>query len=113
MPKRIIVLEKTTPNMFHVAFWVTTPAPRIAYHANASATSAYKQATAEELGALQDGSVVERVETVSVPPAATLPQMQAQLEGIWQTFQTALDNEATFTRYGTYWDGTTWTLGGA
>jgi len=113
MSKKIIVLEKLPANQFLVCFWVAVPSPRISYHENASATSAYKGATAEELGALRDGSVVERTETVTVPPSATMADMQTQLEAMWQMFQTAISNEVTYLRYGTNWDGTTWTLAGA
>ena len=113
MAKRIIILEKVNPTNWQAAFWLMVPAERVSYHANADAGSAYKLATAEELGALRDGTVLERVDTISVPPGANQAQIIAALESRWQLLQDKVTNEDTYTRYGTYWDGSAWTQAGA
>lgn len=113
MAKRIIILQKVNPTNWQTCFWLTVPAARVTFHANPDAGSAYKLASAEELGALRDGTIVERVEAIAVPPGANLAQITAALESRWQAMQEDVTNETTYTRYGSYWDGTTWTQAGA
>lgn len=113
MAKRIIILEKVNPTNWQTVFWMTVPAARVSFYANPDAGSAYKLASAEELGALRDGTVLERVDTVSVPPGATLAQITTALQNRWTALQADVDAETTYSRYGSYWDGTTWTQAGA
>jgi hypothetical protein len=113
MAKRIIILERVNPTNWQACFWLTVPAARVSFHANPDATSAYKLASAEELGALRDGTVIERVDTVSVPQNPNLAQIAAALQARWTAMQADVDAENTYGRYGTFWDGTAWTQAGA
>jgi hypothetical protein len=113
--RRVIILEKsrTERTAFRYAMWAAVPPERQAMYANASATSAFKSASAQELQDIRDGKVVELVDTLSVEDGnATLAQIKAFLQSAWQNFQNNVTSEAAFSRYGTSWDGTTWTAAG-
>jgi hypothetical protein len=117
MARQIIVLDRL-PNaggiaQYNVAFWLGVIAARQTFFANAQATSQVKGITAGELTALQNGSVVERVEQYGVDPAKTIAQIQADLVARKNVLQADLDATNQFARYGTSFDGTTWTNGGA
>lgn len=113
--KRIIVLERIeapTP-IYRVAFWADVPSARQAFYADANKISAWSGASGAEKTDLQTGAVFERVETISVPAGFNLSQMQTLLQDRWTAFQAEVTAVNTFGRYGTFWDGTSWTSGGA
>jgi hypothetical protein len=111
--KQVIILEKLPgPVTFRYLLWAAVPLARQPFYVNAAATTAYKSATAQELQDIKDGKVVERVETGSWP-GMNLAQVQTHLQDRWTAFQSEITNENTFQRYGTNWDGTTWTMTGA
>ncbi|HEY9014438.1 MAG TPA: hypothetical protein VIM84_05205 [Gemmatimonadales bacterium] len=113
MAKQVVILEQLDgPRAYRYLMWAQVPAARQAFHANADAVSELKTATAQELQDIRDGKVIERVETGNWP-GMTLAQVQTQLQNRWTAFQADVTGEATFSRYGTMWDGTTWTAGGA
>ncbi len=115
MADRVIVLERVgepSDMSFRVAFWVVPPAARQAYYADLEATSAYADVSAADLAALQAGQIVERVETRFFPEGTTLAQTKTALEQRWQQIQNAANSRNPWVRYGTTWDGTTWTAGG-
>ena len=110
--KRIIILERRNiPSDldFDYVMWADVPVARQAFYVNATATSAYKSASAEELAALRDGSVIELRDTLGSIASQTIPQIQAALITRFNRFQADVTNNNYYVRYGTYWDGSAWT----
>lgn len=90
------------------AFWFAVPLARRVPKANA--TSVYRDASALELVALQDGSVYEESYSIQIPAGQTIAQIKTLLEGRYAarlTTLSALPNVNQF--YGNSWDGTIWT----
>jgi hypothetical protein len=113
MPRlRIIVLDQPdgNPNSYNVVFWADVSAARQSFYANTAATSAWAGATATDIQALQNGSVVETVQPHQMPSGTTLAQIEAYLQGQWQNYQTKITNYNPWIHYGSTWDGTTWTV---
>lgn len=113
MAKKIIILEKLENDLsFRAAFWAVVPVARKPYYANASATSQYKDISAGELTSLQDGSLVEKVDVYNYASGTAIGAIQADLISKYNDFQSSITNFNSFQRYGTNWDGTSWTAGG-
>lgn len=119
MPRlQIIILdqpEATNPRLWRYALWADVPVARQSIYA----ASAGPTAASEWLGALtadnvnlQSRAVVETTDTLQVPPGATLAQIKSYLIDRWTAFQAHITNDNPWTRYGTIFDGTTWTPGG-
>ncbi len=120
--KRIIILENQTqtqlgneaPKIFRAAFWADVPAARQAFYMKtATPFSAWPGASAAELTAIQTGTVTERVLTVPIAFNVNLASAQTALQAIWTDYQAEITAANPWNRYGSFWDGTTWTLGGA
>lgn len=109
---RIIILEReASSNTFSYVAWADVPAARQLFYVQPAGTvSAWKGATQADNDALVSGAVVERAATQRVPAGATLPQIEAFLEQRWSDWQTEITNANPWQRYGTTWDGTTWTV---
>jgi len=115
LANKIIILERgSAPTQFRFAMWADVPAARQAFYADPTntRTSAYKDASAGELTALRTGTVVERVEQFS-QPGANLAQIKTALEARFVAFQAEVNGANDWQRYGSRWDGTTWTDAGA
>ncbi len=113
MPRlNIIILDKTTEdnNTYRFAMWADVPVARQSHYANATTVSAWIGATAQDNTNLQSGTVVETVTTQRVPSAATLAQIEAFLQSQWSAYQAAVSANNPWVRYGSTWDGTTWTV---
>ncbi len=119
MARQVIILENQTPNRgstdpisYRFAFWLSVPAPRQTFLANATATSVVKGLTAGELTAIQNGSIKEEVGIFQEVAGTTISQIEVKLAAAFTTRQTAINNGSTnlWDHYGTTWDGTTWTL---
>ena len=119
MARQIIILENqipgrgsTDPISYRYAFWLSVPASRQSFFANASASSSVKDATAGELTAIQSGAIKELLGVFQSPPGTTIAQIEASLAAQFATAQTALNSAAQnpWDHYGTTWDGSTWTL---
>lgn len=111
MAKQIIILDKLDNGRYRYALWATVPVARQAFYANASAKSIWKDAGASELTALQNGSVVEFSDVLAVD-GLTIGQAETQLQAAFTAFQTAISNNNPWLRYGSFFDGTSWTAGG-
>jgi len=112
--KRIIILN-ALPGVqaYRYALWAVTPASRQAFYANLNAKSAWKDIAPAELTALQNGSIVEKVDSFSNPTSLTLAQIKSQLEAIWTAYQAFVTAYNPWDRYGSFFDDTsTWTNGG-
>lgn len=111
MAKRIILLEKTGQRTYRFALWADVPVARRPYYANVDAISAYLDASVAEVDAIKAGAVRELVDTLS-GENLTLAQVQALLIARWTAFQNEITNYNPWDRYGSIWDGTSWTAGG-
>lgn len=115
MARLIIVLDRQDMGGdvgFRVAFWANVPAARQSFYADAARTSQVKDATAGELAALRNGSVTERVDVIRFPTGTTLNQAQTGLVAAFNAYQSEVNAYNPWNRYGTFWDGTSWTAGG-
>ena len=115
MAKKIIILEKTpTQNYFTVnyLFWLDVPVNQQTLRANQSLTSSFPSATAEELQNIKDGKVVEQSGSTSFNIDASNQVIAGDLQIKYANAQSALTNSNKYNYYGTYWDGSTWTIQG-
>jgi hypothetical protein len=113
MPRKIIVLEQVgETGDFRVAFWLDVPATRQSFYADPSATSLFRAASAEEIAAIRAGAVVERVERFDRPFGGSLAQLRNALVIRYGQLQARVDADNPWVRYGTSYDGTTWTAAG-
>lgn len=109
---KVIVLEQSDARTFRYALWADVPLARQPFYANTSASSVWKDATLSDITALRNGEVVERVDIFSVPEGTLIGSVRTHLRALWQAHQDRVTAEARWSRYGTTWDGTTWTAGG-
>ena len=115
--KRIIILEKklssATQNSFNYLFWADVPLThQIKYIQPATFVSAYVDATTTELNALRTGTIAERVDILSFSPGESVPSIKATLVKRFNQFQSEVNGDETWKFYGTFFDGTSWTMGG-
>ncbi len=115
MAKKIIILSRgIDPGDIPVDFilWLEVPSNRQVFYADANAASAYGGATTGEIDDLKSGAKTEVPGRIVFPGGTTLTQMGQRLVQEFNTQQELLNNETKWTYYGTYWDGTSWTVGG-
>ncbi len=113
MARKIIILERLELDggwKANVAYWADVPENVQDYYANENATSAVKDASLAEVGAIKDGAVREKVETVSFNPAPTQATIDANLLAGQSAWQDAVNSEAEFrfSQYGRSFDGAAW-----
>ena len=119
MPRLSVIIldrpEPTNQRVYRYVLWADVPVARRPFYAalaGPTAVSAWKDALAADNTALQSGSVVEKVDTIQVPASATLAEIRSFLQARWTDFQASITTINPWQRYGTAWDGTTWTAGG-
>lgn len=111
--KQIIILETNPASggliAINAVFWFPVTSGREI--PIASATSFYKQASASEITALQNGTVIEEFRpAISFPNSFTTAQIQGSLAATWTARKAYLDTLPNpIAVYGKFWDGTTWT----
>ena len=113
--KKIIILERQnepSDNTFRVVFWAVVPVTRQLAYANSSFNSQYKDAIAQEISDLRTGVVVESVETFMYPAGTTQLVMTTDLINKYNIYQNFINTRNTYSKYGTSWDGTSWTTAG-
>lgn len=109
MPRlRIIILEKTGNEVDYV-FWADVPAARQKHYAVQNAKSAWMDATAQDNANLASGAVTERSSKI-ILSGQTFQKVQEKLQSDWQNFQRAINQNNKWQRFGSTWDGTTWTI---
>lgn len=120
MARRIIILDRIPMNgrlAFNYVLWAAVPVERQPFYANAGAKSVWLGASAQENADIASGAILERVGTYQdrTPLATeTIAHVRAALQAAWAAFQNEVTNADTrWERYGTSWDGTTWTAAGA
>ena len=113
MAKKIIILNRlrSGDESYNYVLWADVPSGRESAYADAGKTSAYKGTTADELTALQTGTVVERTGTL-VYHVDEATQLQPDLENLYTQFQAEIDAANPTEKYGTFFDGTAWTDAG-
>lgn len=113
MARKIIILEADSAGQgevgFRYALWADVPPARQVRYANASFVSAVAGATGAEVTALQTGAVTERVGSARWQQGTTIPQVQGFLIAAFNTFQAEISAANPWQRYGTSWDGSSWT----
>ena len=107
---KIIILE-TNGNEVNYAFWADVPLARQPFYADAGKVSAWKGATAADNAALQNGSVVEKTDSIVFEPSAGAPRIRQELEALHNRFQNKITAHNPWSKYGTTLD-TVWTNGG-
>lgn len=115
--KRVIVLEQTgtAPPTYRYAMWADVPAVRQPFYAakQSAMVSAWKDAAAGDVTALQNGSVTERVDSTTMNAGDTLATAQARLQAVWAAFQAEITASNPWLRYGSFMDtANSWTAGG-
>jgi len=118
MARKIIILDRVgypSDDAFRVAFWLDVPVARQPFYADAAFVSAVigvDAPDASELSALRSGVVVEVVDTVFMPTGTTLAQLRTRAQAIHTRLQADVTARNLWARYGSFWDGTTWTVKG-
>lgn len=113
---RVVILEKAAggPVAYRYALWATiNEATRQPFYANPQKTSAFKNIGAQDLADLRAGLFIEKVEVFSSAVTLTLAQVRQELETRHTAFQAEVDAHNPWDRYGSNWNGTTWTNAGA
>ena len=111
--KLIIVLNKNKQTgLFRCALWADVPATRQPFYADAGAKSSWTGASVAENTAIAEGQVAERVIDVPVSDGATPAQLRSELLNQQVRFQAEITDRNPWIRYGSFFDGTTWTSGG-
>lgn len=114
--KKIIVLEKNILSNYieiKYLFRLTVPATRVSLYQNDNATSMYSGTDEQDLLDLQDikdGELLEVSGTKSFASGTSIAAIGSALVTKFNLKQTELDNDTKFKNYGTYWNGTTWTV---
>ncbi len=117
--KRIIILDNKTqptlgneaPRVYRAAFWADVPVARQPFYVT-TAVSAWAGAAAADNTAIQSGAVAERVVIATLPFNVTLLAAQTALQTMWTDYQAEITAANPWNRYGSFWDGATWTAGG-
>ena len=114
MAKQIVIIETNTAdggsNTVRAVFWFAVPVARRVPRPDITA-SAYKDATAAEMTALQDGSVLEEVKLQGFPASQTGATIKATLVQQYTdraTYLATLPFKLQF--YGVFYDGAVWSL---
>lgn len=69
----------------------------------------FQSATAAELSALQAGQVIEHIDVFHAAVGTPLATIQAALIAAFNALQSKINAANPWVRYGTSWDGVTWT----
>lgn len=118
MARKIIILDRVgypSDDAYRVAFWLDVPADRQPFYANAAFVSEVigtEAPSAAELTALRSGAVVEQVDRIWMPVGTSVAQRAARLQAEFNIRQSDVTTRNDWARYGTTWDGTTWTQKG-
>lgn len=120
MAKRIIILDRLPMNgrlAFNYVLWADVPSARQSFYADANAKSLWTGASVTENAAIASGAVLERAgvyQDRTANATETIADVRNALQTAWTAFQDEVTNgDVRWSRYGTNWDGTTWTATGA
>ena len=115
--KQIIVLTTGQPwvgqNAISFVMWASVPTVRQQFYVQSSSwKSAYAGATATEILALQTGSFTETTQTINLPVGTPVATVKSVLINAFTIFQNSINNTTGYQFYGTFNEGTVWTVGG-
>ena len=113
MPRlRVVILDQHPDdlNTYNVILWADVPAARQSMYADPNAKSAWSGATAADNTNLQNGSMSESHFSQRIPAGTALAQIENFLQNAWTNYQNQITNYNPWQRYGSTWDGTTWTV---
>ena len=115
--KQIIVLTTGQPwvgqNSISFIMWASVPTVRQQFYVQSPTwKSAYAGATTTEVLALQAGSFVETVQTINLPIGTPVATVKSVLIDAFTIYQNSINNTTGYQFYGTFYDGTVWTVGG-
>jgi len=105
---RVIVLDQPDARSYRVALWADVPVAVQPLYADPALTSAWKDATIADLTALRNGSVTETITSLSLDEDMGQAGVRTRLEAMWAEFQQHVTQRNPLRRYGTTWDGATW-----
>jgi len=112
MARQIIILNQPglpSDLRYRVCFWLSVPQSRWPYYANPEFTTQFLGASAAEITALQQGQVWEQVEDVPFQKGTGMAAIATALEKRYAELQDFITNQNPWNRYGSYYDGTSWT----
>lgn len=115
MAKKIIILDRSYEGSdlaLNYVFWIEPPSGHKSKYADPQATSAYTEATAQELAQLRNGSIVEVSGRLVLPNGTPDVPLQTKLISLYNEEQSKIGNAKKWSHYGSFWDGTSWTMGG-
>lgn len=115
MARKIIINKRIDVNgYFEVSyyFWLSVPVARQTFYANANLVSAAPFVTAGELISIQTGLVIEQSGVASFPIGTSTGAVGAALVTKFNAAQATLNAISDFSYFGSYWDGTSWTVTG-
>jgi hypothetical protein len=115
MPQAWIIerIERQSPaTAWRAVLWadVNTPERRRFYEKPATWVSAYRDATLQQLTDLRAGLMTESVITLTYQDAAPFLDVRNDIVQALNAFQNRTDNLNLWNRYGTYWNGTSWSI---
>jgi hypothetical protein len=118
MAKKIIIKEKVNYNgkgYFEVnsVIWCDVPAGQQPFRADANFVSSYPLATQGETDAIRNGSIAEFQILTSYLNGTPASVIKADLINIFNIKQAQVNSETKYNFYSTYYDGSSWTTGGA
>lgn len=93
-----------------LVFWYDVPVSRQKFYADPNAKSAWIDAQAGDLTALQNGSVFEEVVEYSPDGSQTTGQIEAGAVSLWNAHNTFFQANNPWANYGSTFDGTTWVV---
>ena len=115
--KKIVILEAVPGSAqgYRYVLWaaVTEVSRRPFYAKPSTWLSAWTGASGIELAALRAGEFVEDARTFNNETPLTLAQVKAQLETVWTEYQAFIDAYNPWDRYGSFFEGSSWTNAGA
>lgn len=112
MAKQIIVLERTdepSDMNFNVLFWLAVPVSRQPFYADVNKISQFKDISAQELQDIRDGKVLEVDQKASYLAGTPIASVRNDLVTRFNSAQTDFNTRNPWVRYGTNYDGATWT----
>jgi hypothetical protein len=113
MPRlRVIILDATQddPDTYNVLFWADVPSARQIRYADPAKVSAWPDATQADNDALKSGAMVEQRGVARHSQGTGMVAIQAFLQQRWQDYQTFITNNNPWQRFGSTWDGASWTV---
>lgn len=116
MSRKIIIQERINEPSdfsFRYVFWADVPSTRQSFYADAAKTSVVKDASGSELSAIQTGAILERQDNAFYKAGTAVAVIKADMILKFNEYQAEVTARNPFQFYGTFWDGSAWTNGGA